>query len=347
MTLQGIDIASYQAGIDLTVVPCDFVIIKATQGTGYTNPDCVRAYEQAKGAGKLLGVYHYINGVGAVTEANFFVDSVKNWVGEAMLCLDWEKEQNSAWGNESYLDAVVAQIIARTGIPPMIYSMQSRYSAVAEVANKYNCGLWIAQYATVTGTTGYQDTPWNEGKYTCAIRQYASTGRLAGYSKNLDLNKFYGDSNAWNAYVKGGSDSTPTPEPSAPVDNTPSGTTLELAVRVMANEFGVGDARKSALGSRYDEVQDFVEHIFTASTATLAEEVKADKYGSGNQRKAVLGSRYSAVQAIINGNSRKSNATIAREVVRGSWGNDPQRSVKLRAAGYDPKVIQSLVNKLM
>nr|DAE48302.1 MAG TPA: LysA-like protein [Caudoviricetes sp.] len=27
MTLRGIDISSYQAGIDLSVVPCDFVIV--------------------------------------------------------------------------------------------------------------------------------------------------------------------------------------------------------------------------------------------------------------------------------------------------------------------------------
>nr|DAE89984.1 MAG TPA: hypothetical protein [Caudoviricetes sp.] len=33
MSLNGIDIASYQTGIDLSVVPCDFVIVKATEGT--------------------------------------------------------------------------------------------------------------------------------------------------------------------------------------------------------------------------------------------------------------------------------------------------------------------------
>ena len=33
MALNGIDIASYQAWLDLSKVPCDFVIIKVTQGT--------------------------------------------------------------------------------------------------------------------------------------------------------------------------------------------------------------------------------------------------------------------------------------------------------------------------
>ena len=39
MAMNGIDIASYQAGIDLGAGPeCDFVIVKATEGTGYVEP---------------------------------------------------------------------------------------------------------------------------------------------------------------------------------------------------------------------------------------------------------------------------------------------------------------------
>ena len=72
MAMNGIDIASYQAGIDLSVVPCDFVIVKATEGTGYVNPDFIRAYAQAKNAGKCLGIYHYANGGDYQKEADYF-----------------------------------------------------------------------------------------------------------------------------------------------------------------------------------------------------------------------------------------------------------------------------------
>ena len=44
MALNGIDISNWQSGINLAVVPCDFVVIKATEGTGYVNPDYERAY---------------------------------------------------------------------------------------------------------------------------------------------------------------------------------------------------------------------------------------------------------------------------------------------------------------
>ena len=39
MAMNGIDISSWQSGINLEVVPCYFVVIKVTEGTGYVNPD--------------------------------------------------------------------------------------------------------------------------------------------------------------------------------------------------------------------------------------------------------------------------------------------------------------------
>ena len=96
--MNGIDISSWQEGINLDVVPCDFVICKATQGVGYVNPDCDRAYQQAKKAGKCLGVYHYASGNDAVAEAEFFLKNIQGYIGEAILVLDWESAQNANFG---------------------------------------------------------------------------------------------------------------------------------------------------------------------------------------------------------------------------------------------------------
>ena len=337
MSLNGIDVSNWQAGINLAAVPADFVICKATQGTWYVSPDCARQVEQAASAGKLCGTYHYISGNGAVAEADFYLDNIKNWIGKHMLCLDWESNQNSQWGNESYLRQVAQRIIDRTGIPPMIYVQKSRMAQVKPVAQALNCGLWIAQYANMN-PTGYQATPWNEGAYSCAIRQYSSCGRLSGYSGNLDLNKFYGDKNAWNAYANPSGGSTGG-------SSSLSGSTLDLAVAVMQGKYGDGDARKSALGSRYNEVQNFINYIASASTNTLVNEVYAGKYGNGDTRKIVLGSRYTEVQNAVNAGSRKSNDEIANEVIAGKWGDGNTRKSKLQKAGYDYNTIQSLVNK--
>lgn len=297
MALNGIDIASYQAGLDFSKVPCDFAIIKATQGTGYTNPDCVRAVEQAMSLGKGVGVYHYISGGNAVAEADFFINSILNWIGKVMICLDWELDQNSAWGDESYLEQVINQVIARTGVPPMIYAPASRYNQVAEVAKRHNCGLWIAQYADMN-PTGYQNTPWNEGAYTCAIRQYSGSGRLNGWNGDLDLDKFYGSLDDFRKYY--GSSSS---APSKPSTSGPFGTTLQLATWTMEGLYGNGADRKKNLGSRYDEVQNFINHIASADVNTLVNEVYAGMYGDGLTRQTVLGSRYDEVQGAINANS--------------------------------------------
>lgn len=318
MALNGIDTSNWQSGIDLDVVPYDFVIAKATQGKTYVSPDCARQVEQVRARGKLFGVYHYIDGSGAVGEADFFIDNIKNWVGEGILCLDWESNQNAAWGNEDYLRQVAQRVIDRTGIPPIIYVQKSRMAQVKKVADALNCGLWIAQYADMKAT-GYQDAPWNEGAYSCAIRQYSSCGRLSGYSGNLDLNKAYMDAAAWKRYanpkgeaspggatgtVSGGGSGSSSASGSGGV--TPSGSTLDLVYHVLKSGLN-GDARKEYCGARFGEVQDFINHIYDASDQTLAEEVMSGRYGNDPVRKTVLdacGGRYKAVQDIINGKSR-------------------------------------------
>ena len=98
MALNGIDISNWQSGINLAVVPCDFVVIKATEGTGYVNPDYERAYRQAKTAGKCLGIYHYASGGNIQAEAEYFLKNAGSRVGEAMLVLDWEGRSNPAFG---------------------------------------------------------------------------------------------------------------------------------------------------------------------------------------------------------------------------------------------------------
>ncbi len=310
--MNGIDISNWQNGINLDAVPYDFIIAKATQGKTYVSPDCARQVEQARARGNLFGVYHYIDGSGAIGEADFFIDNIKNWIGKGILCLDWESQQNAAWGNEDYLRQVAQRVIDRTGIPPIIYVQQSRMAKVKPVADALNCALWIAQYANMNAT-GYQDAPWNEGTYSCAIRQYSSCGRLSGYSGNLDLNKAYMDAAAWKKYANpGGITSTPAPSPSQPADSAPSGSTLDLVYHIVTNNIN-DDARKDYCGSRYDEVQGFINDTHNASASTIAEWIKAGKYGNNPVRKTVIeacGGKYQEAQDIINGKGESTTYTV-------------------------------------
>lgn len=209
--MNGIDISGWQSGIDLSQVPCSFVVIKATQGTGYVNPDCDRAYQQAKRLGKRLGVYHYFSGRSPAAEADYFLRHIQGYIGEAILVLDWEQTQNPIYSQGApaarrFLD----RVYERTGVRPLIYMNRNTlrsFNWTTVAAGNY--GLWIAQYAN-NNPTGYQEAPWlAPGGVSpfpvLALHQYSSAGRLPGYDGNLDLNIFYGTPEAWDAYAKGSS----------------------------------------------------------------------------------------------------------------------------------------------
>lgn len=299
-SLKGIDISSYQTGINLAAVPADFVIVKATEGTQYVNPDWERQAQQTLDTGKLLGLYHYSDGGDVVSEASHFLKTVRKFVGKAILFLDWESTGNPSFSVNDYnwMNHWLTHVKSETKTVPMAYFSAS----VLNFAKVQQLGFdfWIAQYANMN-ESGYQETPWNEGAYDCKIRQYTSAGKLPGYQAQLDLNKFYGSRDDWKAYYESSKvvDSAGS-STSANNNSTISGTTLQLLVRTMKGEYGNGDDRKKKLGNRYTEVQSVIDHISTASTDVLVSETKAGKYGNGDDRKVALGSRYQAVQNKIN-----------------------------------------------
>lgn len=216
-SMNGIDVSSWQTGIDTGTISADFVICKATEGTGYINPDCDRAYQQAKASGKEVGVYHFATGSGAVAEADYFVDNIQGYIGEAVLVLDWEGK--AVFQGPGYAKAFLDRVYQRTGVKPMIYMSNSTihsYDWSAVVAGDY--GLWNAgYYAGYTPIYGYNPSapliggtgPWENA----AMYQYTSSGYLPGWSGALDLNVFYGDQTAWEAYAtgRGRVDSNPAP----------------------------------------------------------------------------------------------------------------------------------------
>lgn len=297
--LRGIDISNWQKGINLDAVPADFVIIKVSEGNYYVSPDWRRQYDQAVKGNKKVGLYHYSDGGDVVQEAEFFLKHAGDAINNSLLVLDWEAENNPSFGvnDFNWCNHWCSYIRQKTGVSPILYISQSVQSIFT--SRYFSFEYWIAQYANMS-PTGYQDAPWNEGAYPCLIRQYSSAGRLPGYEGSLDLNKFYGSREDWDRRTKKKAPNSKPVTDTSTKKPSPSGTTLELVVKVMKGEYGNGSDREKNLGNRYKEVQDFINHISTASTRTLADETKSGKYGNGDTRKIVLGDRYKAVQDQIN-----------------------------------------------
>lgn len=205
-TMDGIDVSNWQNGIEVDKMDMDFVICKSTEGTFYVNPDCDRVYQDAKNSGKKTGVYHYASGGDALAEAKYFVDHVKGYLGDSILVLDFEADavnEGVGWAKD-WLDAVYNM----TGVKPLIYMSRS-------VVNRYDWssvhdagyGLWVAAYYKgYTTIYGFEENPTLYGTVDdwegeLALYQYTSSGRINGWSGNLDLDKFYGDESTWDAFA--------------------------------------------------------------------------------------------------------------------------------------------------
>lgn len=312
--MQGIDISNYQRGIDLDKVPFDFMICKATEGTGIVHDTCDGFVQKAKALGKKWGFYHFLNGEDPVKQAEFFVSQTKNYFGNGVPALDYEMYGmvHGAAGAKKFLD----RVHELTGIRCAVYMSRSvctedNWSAVAK-----DHPLWVAQYAN-TERTSYQATPWlPSGGFgawdECALHQYSSNGRLDGYAGPLDLDIAHLDADGWDRVANPKGLPVPDAKPSGTVPQ-PQETALELAARVMDGTYGNEDARKKALGDRYDEVQELVNYVLKTGATELADAVIRGQLGSGELRKRVLGGRYAEVQGVVNdrlGASSKKTYTV-------------------------------------
>lgn len=309
MTLNGIDISNWQRGIDLSKVPCDFVIAKATEGIGYVDKSCDGFIQQALKLGKKIGFYHFARPTAnndPIREADYFFNNCKGYFGKGIPILDWEAENKQ---NVSYAKKWLDRVYQLSGVKPVIYMSESVINSYdwSSVANA-DYGLWVAKYRD--NNPDYNYNMANAGsrprvkwwEFYC-MWQWTSSGRLNGYNGNLDCNVFYGDGTTWNAYV-GKSTSTVKPQP-----NPTGKTTDQLAEEVIAGQWGNGADRKKRLtDAGYD---------------------------------------YNVVQNAVNAKlAKKSNDEIAREVLQGLWGNGGERKNRLTSAGYDYNAVQKRVNEL-
>lgn len=158
--LHGVDVSSYQKG--WTPAPSDsFVFVKATQGTGYANPEAVDQLAAGRAADLQIGHYHYLNANNAVPQARYFVDQADIHSGDLLAC-DWEGIWKSG-GHPSVEDA--AQFIAEVKrLCPEnkvgLYCNRSDWTSTTVKAGDF---LWVAEYGVKAPAT---KTDWAFWQYT-------------------------------------------------------------------------------------------------------------------------------------------------------------------------------------
>lgn len=207
--LNFIDISSWQGDIDLSPMPLDAVIVKATEGINYVNPWCDPKIEQAKSLGLPWGFFHYAKANNPIAEADFFIENCLGYFGKGIPALDWEEEQSVEWVN-----TFVNHVHARTGVWCWIYA-NPRYFNQGGV--EPNCARWVASYPDLYRPDFSYDGDCPECDGNVVAWQYASDGDISGYDGNLDINHYYGDKESWLRYAGCGKENDAHIEPKTEV----------------------------------------------------------------------------------------------------------------------------------
>ena len=208
MTLNGIDIANYQASlVPKRMRDTEYIIVKATESDWYVNECFASHAAQVAACGKKLGCYHFARPGDMKEQADYFVGVIKDYIGKAVLALDWE--ENAVPLGPKQAKIWLDRVYKRTGTKPVIYMSKSVCNAFDwSIVTNAGYELWGAQYPDYS-ETGWKLHPWTDSNPWGAwgdkplIFQYTSCGMVQGYGNHLDLDLFYGTTGTWDKLAKG------------------------------------------------------------------------------------------------------------------------------------------------
>lgn len=300
MTLKIVDVASYQGTYKFGSNGEDGLIVKATQGTNYVNPYCDGVAQQMIKNGKPWGIYHYAGGGNAQSEAKYFIKNIKGYLSVAnkpILIIDWEKGNNSSWGNGKWASDFINEVKSLTKVQAGIYTGADGVAQTGKYLAK-SAFLWFASYPT-NANVGWSPIsfPYSSGAWSTVTGWQFS-------SNPIDKSLFYIDVNGWKK-LAGSSAKPSTKKPRKPAYSTKNKTVWAMSDDVMNGKIGSGATRIRNLGKYATGVQAVVNYRskvtnYAKAVAVLASETKKNVFGTGDARKKVLGSFYDEVQKVIN-----------------------------------------------
>lgn len=293
--LKGIDVSGhngwpFNSVTEAGYLESDFVIVKATQGTGFVNSGFSGAADRTLADGKLFGFYHYASGGDARAEAEYFWSIASAYSCRGIPVLDFEQYQNMpAWNDEDWPLTFVTRYHELSGVWPMVYVSAAYRHKVAECAE--HCALWVAGYPRASITTwenlsfSYKINPWK----SWTVWQFTSAGGLDRNWGNLTRE-------AWAAISHGDGEVNNVGDSGIVEPNYIS----DLLEGILSGAYGNGNERRETLGIAYKALQNEVNDLEYIDDKDLAYRTLAGMYGIESQRKLILGDRYDAVQKIVN-----------------------------------------------
>lgn len=233
--LRVVDLNHWKGAVNLSAMPIDAMITKATGGNGYVDDQCDNNVQQAIALNMPWGIFHYF-GDGfddndPVSEAEWFINNCRGYLGKGQIWLDWERGGNPNIGRVDMALAWLEHVRTTTGFKPAGVYMSTSVTTDYDWSPVINAGyaLWAANYVdNNTPIVNFAMDPnrdpnpnW-DGVVNDVMWQFTSTGQVTGYNGNLDCNFFYGARAAWDAYMNVPVAAPAPPAPTPPVVQPPA-----------------------------------------------------------------------------------------------------------------------------
>lgn len=217
---EGVDVSRHQGSVNWGAARgsgITFAYIKVTEGIGYVDPKVDQHLTGARQGGVIPGLYHFgrpDTNTGAQDGAHFAAEvNARSAAGPGNLppCLDLEETKPGQFAGldlVSYVSDFLATARKATGRRQFMlygsaYFLRDRLDGLGWLDR--DCLLWIAHYGRTAGQPGWKDD-------RTVMHQYTSTGRITGYTANIDRNLCWVDL----ATLTGGGSGTPAPPPPPP-----------------------------------------------------------------------------------------------------------------------------------
>lgn len=192
---EGIDVSHWQGTINWGQVynaGVRFVIMKATEGTTYTDDTFANNWVNSKAAGLVRSAYHFARfEIDPIAQARYFYNTVRPASGDLPLALDFEERTGApattAAQKRYWCQRFVQELRRKLGRPPLIYT--GFYFWRDDGANSpynYGCPLWMARW----GVPSPNPLPGAWSNWT--FWQYTSTGSVSGITGNVDRDQYNG-----------------------------------------------------------------------------------------------------------------------------------------------------------
>jgi GH25 family lysozyme M1 (1,4-beta-N-acetylmuramidase) len=210
---QGIDISHWQGTINWSSVAADpknieFVFMKATEDTNYTDPTFNTNLAGAKAAGILAGPYHFCRldtntsdpAADGAAEANYFLSKIKskyqtNTYLPPVADIESFPSGVTKTFTSTWTDGFSDTIYNALGVRPLIYTSLSKATTLYTSAVAAEDPLWVAAWHS----SGYSSPPsnssvspwsaWKFWQYSNDTTSYPSDGPINGFASGTRVDR--------------------------------------------------------------------------------------------------------------------------------------------------------------